>query len=107
MEKAMFGVCRLLDANADPSTPPWTALEQLPRADEAILELEQLPAVDEAILEAASAKRVTIKKLAALAGYAYTQWFRERVNSLIEAGKLSRTSQGVCRDIRQWRCSCH
>jgi len=54
-----------------------------------------LSEIEQIILEAATSKPVTIKKLAALAGYAYTKHFRDAVNSLIDAGQLVRTRCGV------------
>jgi len=50
------------------------------------------------ILEAApgSAERpVTIKRLAELAGYAYTKHFRDAVNELVDREWLARTAGGV------------
>ena len=54
--------------------------------------------VETCILEAAPGQTdrpVSIKQLATRAGYRYTLWFREAVNSLVIAGELVRTSQGV------------
>lgn len=55
-------------------------------------------AMDACIMEAAppaDGKAVSMKRLATLAGYAYTLWFRQGVDRLIVAGKLVRTSAGV------------
>lgn len=56
--------------------------------------------IDEAILEAAprpDAEPVTMKKLARLAGYAYTNYFRDAVNALADAGLLVRSRRGIRR----------
>jgi hypothetical protein len=48
------------------------------------------------ILAAANAEKpVTMTRLAKLAGYSYTQWFRDQVNALVESGWLIRSKKGV------------
>ena len=51
--------------------------------------------VEECILAAAGLDPVTVKRLARLAGYSYTRWFRDAVNKLIAEGRLLRLSGGV------------
>lgn len=57
-------------------------------------------AVESCILEAApaySARPITMKQLAKLAGYSYSDWFRREVDALVGAGELIRTGAGVRR----------
>lgn len=58
---------------------------------------KRLRPIEETILEACPPEAVTIKRLAAIAGYCYNQHFREAVNSLIDRGLLIRSSRGVSR----------
>lgn len=54
--------------------------------------------VSQCILEAApTGRETTLKALARRSGYAYTQWFREKVAALVDAGKLVRTARGIRR----------
>jgi hypothetical protein len=47
------------------------------------------------ILEACPAEAVYMIELAELAGYAYTEWFRNHIDALVEEGKLRRSKKGV------------
>ncbi len=54
--------------------------------------------VEECVLEAAPApgkRAISVKKLAALAGYGYSSYFREKVRKMIDAGLLVRVTGGV------------
>lgn len=65
----------------------------------AVLPMERRT-VESCILDAAPAapnRPVTMKQLAKMAGYSYSDWFRREVDALVSAGELVRTSQGVRR----------
>lgn len=83
------------EATKCPSEPASSQAAQPPRNDP-----RAGRAVEACILEAVPGpadKSVSMKRLAVLAGYKYTLWFRAAVDSLIVAGELVRTSQGVRR----------
>jgi hypothetical protein len=55
------------------------------------------PAVKVCILSAATSMPMTIMRLSRAAGYVYSQWFRDHVNALVDAGQLVRTARGIRR----------
>jgi hypothetical protein len=62
------------------------------------LGIDGLTDADETIIEAAPSaneKPITLKQLAKAAGYSYSDWFRGRVDSLVIAGVLVRSSHGI------------